>query len=112
MGLIEDNQVIRNHLRFLQAREHSIAAQGIDTDNEQITILACKRVAYFRVIPTDYTKSEIEKRAKFMLPVAYQSRGGHDQHARNEPACQQLTNAETRQNGFSCASGIGQQEPQ
>src|SRR6266480_4244258 len=112
MGLIEDNQVIRDHFRFLQAGEHRITAQGIDTDNKQITILAYKRVAYFRVIPTDYSKSEIEKRAQFMLPVAYQSRGRHDQHARNEPACQHLTNVETRHNGFSCASVIGQQEAQ
>jgi hypothetical protein len=89
MGLIEDNQVIRNHFGFLQAREHSITAQGIDADNKQITILSHKRVAYFRVVPADYAKSEIEKRA-----------------------CQHLANVEACHNGFSRASVIGQQEAQ
>ena len=69
---------------LLEPGEGLLAAQGIDADDQTITVRPPKRVVCLRVRAADDMEVQAEKRPQFAFPVADEPRGRNDQDAADQ----------------------------
>ena len=110
MGFVEDAQVVWLDARLLEPGEGSLAAQGIDADDQTVAVRSSERVVRLGVRAADDAEVEAEKSPQFAFPVADQPRGRDDQDAADQPASQHLADVEPRHDGLAAAWLVGEQE--
>ncbi len=110
MRLVEERDVVGLDARLLQTREHVVARQGVDADDQAIALVADERVASASVPARHDLERQVKERPQLALPVRDEPRRGDDEHPPDGAARQELADEQAAHDRLARAGVVGEQE--
>ena len=106
--LVKDHQVVGHHSGLAQMGKHPRPRERVHADDEAVAVVANEWIGCTGIRARDHTERQAEEGREFVLPVADEARGRHDEDALDQAAGLHLADVEPRHDGLTRTGVIGE----